>query len=75
MKTKPVFVPAIRINPANADHHLYRNNGTWWIHYTVHCADYTARRVRQSLRTRDLIEARLRRDLRFEALLAEGRAA
>jgi hypothetical protein len=31
--------------------------------------------VRQSLRTRDLIEARLRRDLQLEALLSERGAA
>ncbi len=75
MKNKPVSVPAIRINPANADHHLYRNNGTWWIHYTVHLVDFTKRRVRLSLCTRDLAKARLRRDLHLEALLREGRAS
>ena len=48
------------------NHHIWNNNGTWWVHYTVHLPDYTARRVRRSLRTRDVVEARLRRD----ALLA-----
>ena len=44
------------------NHHIWNNNGTWWVHYTVHLPDYTARRVRRSLRTRDVAEARARRD-------------
>lgn len=52
--------------PANQNHHLWNNNGTYWCHFTVHPADYTKRRVRVSLHTSDLVEARRRRD----ALLA-----
>ncbi len=47
---------------ANPDHHLWNNRGTWWCHFTLHRPDYTAERVRVSLRTRDLAEARCRRD-------------
>jgi hypothetical protein len=47
---------------SNPDHHLWNNRGTWWCHFTLHRPDYTAERVRVSLRTRDLAEARLRRD-------------
>lgn len=75
MTTAPEIKAALRIDPSNPNHHLYLNNGTWWIHYTVHLADYTARRVRRSLRTRDLVEARLRRDRQLAALLQAGRAA
>ena len=46
----------------NPDHHLWNNRGTWWCHFTLHRPDYTAERVRVSLRTRDLSEARCRRD-------------
>jgi hypothetical protein len=53
---------AFRLNPANPDHHLWNNNGTWWCHYMVHRTPFTKQRIRASLRTRDLIEARLRRD-------------
>jgi hypothetical protein len=60
---------AIRLNPANPDHHLWNNNGTWFVHYTIHPTPFTKERVRTSLRTRDLIEARLRRD----QLLLRGR--
>jgi len=51
-----------RIDAANPDHHLWNNRGTWWCHFTLHRSDYTAERVRVSLRTRDAAEARLRRD-------------
>jgi hypothetical protein len=61
---------AIRIDPRNPDHHLYNNNGNWWLHYTVHLTDYTKRRVRLSLRTRDLPTARRRRDEIFARLIA-----
>jgi hypothetical protein len=53
---------AIRVGRANPDHHLWRNNGTWFAHYTVHGSDYTKRRVRVSLGTRDLATARRSRD-------------
>jgi hypothetical protein len=48
--------------PAKPNHHLWNNNGTYWCHYTVHEDDYTKRRVRISLRTKDQEEARARRD-------------
>jgi hypothetical protein len=53
---------AIRLNPGNPDHHLWNNNGTWFVHYTIHPTTFTKERIRASLRTRDLAEARLRRD-------------
>jgi hypothetical protein len=46
----------------NPDHHLWNNRGTWWCHFTLHRPDYTAERVRVSLKTRELAEARFRRD-------------
>ena len=67
----PASVPgtlAVRYSPPNEDpsrvlnHHLWNNRGTWWCHFTLHRPDYTAERVRVSLRTRDVIEARRRRD-------------
>jgi hypothetical protein len=53
---------AIRIG-ANPNHHLWNNNGTWWLHYTEHLPDYTKRRVRLSLRTHNLRSARAMRDV------------
>ncbi len=53
---------ATRVDGTNPDHHLWNNRGTWWCHFTLHRPDYTSERVRVSLRTRDLAEARRRRD-------------
>jgi hypothetical protein len=53
---------AIRIG-SNPNHHLWNNNGTWWLHYTEHLADYTKRRVRLSLHTRSVKAARAIRDV------------
>ncbi len=54
--------PALRINGANADHHLWNNNGTFWVHYTVHPDPFTKERIRVSLSTKNLNEAREKRD-------------
>ena len=53
----------------NADHHLWNNHGTWFLHYTRYPTPSTKERVRQSLKTKCLAEARRRRDeiLRREA--------
>ncbi|MEY2821220.1 MAG: hypothetical protein ACO268_05875 [Opitutales bacterium] len=53
---------SLRIDEANPLHHLWNNNGTWWVHYTEHLPDFTKRRVRRSLGTRDREEAVRRRD-------------
>ena len=60
--------PSLRVNPDNPDHHLWNNHGTWWLHYTLHLTDYTARRIRRSRRPRDLHEARSKRDEHLTAL-------
>jgi len=56
---------AIRDTSSNPNHHLWNNNGTWYIHYTVYPTPVTAERIRRSLRTRDVNEARARRDHLF----------
>lgn len=56
---------SIRVNPRNPNHHLWDNNGTWWCHYTLHQPDFTKARIRESLRTNSLKEARLLRDARL----------
>lgn len=57
-----------RAKEDNPNHHLWNNRGTWWCHFTVHRADYTAERIRVSLRTRDVEQARARRDELLSAL-------
>lgn len=53
---------SVRINAANPNHHLWNNNGIWYVHYTVHPTPLTKSRVRESLKTKCLEEARRRRD-------------
>lgn len=55
-------LPAARRHAGNANHHLWNNNGTWFLHYTTYPTPFTKERVRRSLGTKDLAEARLRRD-------------
>jgi hypothetical protein len=65
--------PAVRISPANANHHLWNNHGTWFLHYTIHPTPFTKERIRRSLGTKELEAARLRRD-RFFAEIGVGAA-
>ncbi len=54
---------AIRVHADRPNHHLWNNHGTWWCHYTVQPTPQTRRRMRISLGTKDLEEARELRDL------------
>ena len=54
---------SVRISDENLNHHLYTNNGTWWLHYTAYPTNNTSQRIRQSLKTRDVALARDRRDV------------
>ena len=53
---------ALRIDESNLNHHLWNNNGTWWVHYTIYPTPVTVERIRRSLKTKILEEARNRRD-------------
>lgn len=66
--TQAAIIALRGADTTNPNHHIWDNNGTWWLHYTLHLADYTKRRVRESLRTRDVEEARRRRDARLATL-------
>jgi hypothetical protein len=56
---------------AGDQHHLWNNNGTWWVHYTLHFGD-RKRRIRRSLKTRLLEEAIRRRDELFALIARDG---
>ena len=62
----------IRVRPDNANHHLWNNHGTWFLHYTVHPTPFTKERVRRSLGTPSLAAARERRDVFFAHLRTEA---
>ncbi len=66
---------SIRVQGENPLHHLWNNNGTWWIHYTIHPDAYTKARVRRSLRTHDLATAIQRRDEILAARAVESTLA
>jgi hypothetical protein len=67
----PVAFPSIRVDQSNDAHHLWCNNGTWWLHYTVHF-DHRVRRIRKSLRTRSLADAITRRDEHLRLIADQG---
>lgn len=62
MKVQPYPVLSLRTDKNNPNHHLWNNNGTWYLHYTVLTSPVTAERIRCSLRTKDIFQARLKRD-------------
>ncbi len=62
MKTHPYPALSLRTNPSNPNHHLWNNNGTWYAAYTILTSSFTAERIRTSLKTKNLAEARKKRD-------------
>jgi len=44
------------------NHHLWRNGRLWWVAFTVHLPGWQKERIRLSLGTADLAEARQARD-------------
>ena len=56
---------AIRISDGNPNHHLWNNNGVWFMHYTIHPDALTKQRIRCSLQTKSLRVARRKRDQRL----------
>jgi hypothetical protein len=63
--------PSLRVDADNQRHHLWNNNGVWWVHFTLHF-DHRKRRVRRSLKTRSLAEAIERRDSLLLRIEREG---
>ena len=51
----------------SANHHLWWNRGSWWVAFTVLHHGYLQERVRRPLGTRDVVEARTRRDSMMDA--------
>lgn len=65
-------VGSLRVSAENPNHHLWNNHGTWFLHYTIHPTPFTKERIRRSLRTKDVVVARERRDAFFAQLAAEA---
>jgi hypothetical protein len=58
----------IRSSKNNPNHHLWFNNGTWWCHFTLKSTVGTSARKRISLKTKDLENAKTRRDKILQAI-------
>lgn len=63
MNVQPYPVLSLRTDQSNPNHHLWNNNGTWYIAYTALTSPITAERIRTSLKTKDIVQARQKRDL------------
>lgn len=53
---------ATRRTNTNPNHHLWNNNGTWWIRFTLQSTEGKSKRPAYSLKTADLETARRKRD-------------
>ncbi len=53
---------SVRVDPDQPNHHIWNNNGTWFMHYVVLLSPSRRKRIRFSLGTRDVEEARSIRD-------------
>ncbi len=60
-----------RPDPGNHQHHIYNNNGTFYVSFTVHF-EHRKRRVRVSLHTPRIDEAIARRDELLARVTREG---
>ena len=70
-----ITLASLRISEANPNHHLWNNNGTWFLHYTVYPTPFTKERIRRSLGTKDVKTARDRRDQFFNHLAKQAGAS
>ncbi len=61
-----------RFQRLGPNHHLWRNGRFWWIAYTVIIDGWRQERIRHSLKTDDLLDARRRRDELLAAVVTEG---
>ena len=71
MKNKLVELPD---RDYGANHHIWDNNGTWWCHLSIARRTGPAKRLRFSLKTNNVREARKRRDLIMKANEAKAKA-
>ena len=65
---------SVRVNPANPRHHLWNNNGTWFVHYTAYPSPVTKQRFRVSLGTKRFDEAQRKRDRLLRKLVGHRRS-
>ena len=71
---RPAMHLVSRQTKSHPNHHLTNNNGTWWCQITIHQGPFS-RRLRFSLRTGNLEQARALRDQVFANLAPGTKAA
>lgn len=54
--------PVLGSHEIDPNHHLWRNGRLWWVAFTVHLPNWQKERIRMSLGTAKVVEARRRRD-------------
>ena len=64
-RTREPSGPASAAFDPHPDHHLWRNGRIWWVAFTFHFSERKYR-VRRSLATAEVAEARARRDQLLE---------
>jgi hypothetical protein len=57
---------------SHPDHHLWKNGRLWWVAFTVHLPAWRKERIRRSLGTADVEEARRLRDALFARVVQES---
>lgn len=62
MQNEPSLRLVTRRTDTNPNHHLWNNNGTWWIRFTLRSTEGQTMRHAYSLKTPDLDAARRKRD-------------
>ncbi len=75
-RVRSVELASSRAFVSNPNHHLWKNGRLWWIAFTLIHDGWRQERIRQSLGTDSLQEARRRRDAILGLFVkeAEGRA-
>ncbi|MDE0597519.1 MAG: hypothetical protein OSB65_19955 [Roseibacillus sp.] len=72
--SKPRVRLASKPRTTHPNHHLVNNNGIWWCQITVHHGPFS-KRLRFSLETRELGQARRKRDRIFATSRPNPQAA
>jgi hypothetical protein len=66
---------SVRVNPGYPNHHIWNNHGTWYLHYVIYPTPITKQRIRRSLGTKYVAEARRLRDEFLAETCAENAIA
>lgn len=68
MQTEPSLRLVTRRTDTNPNHHIWKNNGTWWIRFTLRSTVGQTMRHAYSLKTPDPESARRKRDRILSAI-------